>query len=136
VPKTTETVTLERDYDASPERVFDAWTHVDLLTQWFGCAPETLWTVHRWDARVGGQIHVSLDFDGKPPFEVHGEFLVVDAPHRLSYRWAEDELVEVTIEPRESGSRMRLRHTFPSGEQAGPIRTNGWTSALEVLRKI
>ena len=136
MPNTTETLTLERDYDAPPERVFDAWTRVDLLTQWFGCAPDTLWNVHVWDARVGGQLHVSLHFDGKPPFEVRGEFLVVDPPHRLSYRWAEGELIEVTIEPRGLGSRMRLRHTFPSGEFAAPIRTKGWTSALEELRKI
>jgi uncharacterized protein YndB with AHSA1/START domain len=135
VAETTETLTLERDYGAPPERVFDAWTRVELLTRWFGCAPDTLWNVHVWDARVGGRLHVSLDFDGHP-FEVRGEFLVVDPPHRLTYRWAQDEIVEVTIEPRGRGSRMRLRHTFPSGDEARPIRTNGWTSALDELRKI
>jgi uncharacterized protein YndB with AHSA1/START domain len=123
---------MERDYAAPPERVFAAWTNVDLLRLWFGCAPETLWDVHVWDARVGGQIHVSIDFNGRP-FEVRGEFLVVDAPHRLKYRWSDHEIVEVTIEPRESGSRLLLAHTFPAGDEARSIRTMGWSHSLEQL---
>ena len=136
MPNATETLTLERDYDSPPERVFELWTRVDLLTRWFGCAPDTLWEVHLWDVRVGGQLHVSLQFEGEPPFEVRGEFLVVDPPHRLTYRWSLDELVEVTIEPRGTGSSLSLRHTFPSGAHAGAIRTQGWTSALGELGKL
>jgi uncharacterized protein YndB with AHSA1/START domain len=81
----TETLALERDYDAPPAQVYEGWTKVDRLRQWFGCAADKLWNVHVWDARVGGQLHVSLDFDGNP-FEVRGEFLIVDPPHRLKYR--------------------------------------------------
>jgi uncharacterized protein YndB with AHSA1/START domain len=132
VPATTETLLMEHDYAASPQRVFDAWTRVDLLGRWFGCAPEMLWNVHVWDARVGGQIHVSLDFDGRP-FEVRGEFLVVDAPHRLKYRWSDDEIVEVTIDPHGSGSRLLLAHTFPAGDAARAILKTGWSHGLDQL---
>jgi len=135
VPTTTETLSIERDYAAPPERVFDAWTRVDLLRLWFGCAPEKLWNVHVWDARVGGEIHVSLDFDGRP-FEVRGEFLVVDAPRRLKYRWSDDEIVELTIEPLGSGSRLRLAHTFPAAEEARSTLTMGWSNSLEQLGRI
>lgn len=71
MPEKTETLDLEREYAAPPEQVCDAWTRVGLLGLWFGCAPDKLWTIHEWDVRVGGQIHVSLDFDGHP-FEVRG----------------------------------------------------------------
>jgi len=130
-----ETLTLERDYDAAPERVFDAWTDVALLARWFGCAPEKLWKVHTWDVRVGGAIHVSLDFDGKP-FVMRGEFLEVDRPRRLKYRWGEDETIEVAIEARGAGSHLRLSHTFPTGGDARAIRTMGWTHSLEQLRRV
>jgi len=120
---------MERYYAAPPERVFEAWTNVDLLRLWFGCAPDKLWNVHVWDVRVGGQIFVSLDFD-KHPFEVGGEFLLVDAPRRLKYRWSDNEIVEVTIEPYESGSRLRLTHTYPAGDEARSIVTMGWSHSL------
>jgi uncharacterized protein YndB with AHSA1/START domain len=127
-----ETLELERSYAESPQRVFEAWTRVDLLNRWFGCAEDKLWRVHAWEPRPGGKIHVSLDFDGTP-FEVEGEFLVVDPPRRLTYRWNEDEEVDVTIEPHGSGSRLRLVHTFPATKDIRPFITMGWSSALDAL---
>ena len=132
MPATTETLTMEHDYASPPERVFEAWMDVDLLRLWFGCGPDTLWNVHVWEPRVGGRIHVSLDFDGRP-YEVRGEVLVVDPPRRLQYRWSDDEIVEVTIEPHRSGSRLRLAHTYRAGEEARSMLTMGWSNSLEQL---
>jgi len=130
----TETLTLQRDYAAPPDRVFEAWTDPDVLALWFGCATEKLWQVHEWDVRAGGKLHVSLDFDGVP-FAVHGEFVVVDPPHRLRYRWSNDEMIEVTIEPHGTGSRLHLAHTFRPGPE-GAVRTEGWTWSLGQLGRV
>lgn len=127
-----ETLVLERDYAAPPERVFAAWTRVDLLGRWFGCADDKRWNVHEWDVRPGGRIHVSLDFDGRA-FVVLGEFLVVDPPRRLRYRWSDDQFVDVAIEPRGNGSRLRLAHTFPAGDEPRAVLTAGWTYSLGQL---
>jgi uncharacterized protein YndB with AHSA1/START domain len=135
VPANTETLELEREYAAPPEQVCDAWRRIDLLGLWFGCAPDKLWTIHEWDARVGGRIHVSLDFDGHP-FEVKGEFLVVDRPHRIKYRWSNDETVEVAIDPLGSGSRLRLTHSFPARDDARAILIMGWSTSLEQLARV
>jgi len=132
---TTDTLTFERHYRAPPARVFLAWTRVDLLTRWFGCSPDRLWKIHEWDARVGGRLHVSLDFDGTS-FEVRGEFLIVDAPSRLTYRWSADEIVAVVIEPQGTGSRLRLTHSFPSKPGAKDILTMGWSTSLTQLQSI
>ena len=94
----SESVTLHRDYPAPPERVFDAFTNVELLSRWFGCGPGMLWTIHTWEPRVGGAIYVSLMFE-KGPYEVRGEFLQVDRPRRLRYRFGPDQIVDVTIDP-------------------------------------
>jgi uncharacterized protein YndB with AHSA1/START domain len=128
----TETLELEYDYAAAPERVFEAWTSVDLLGRWFGCAADKLWTVHEWDVRPGGAIHVSLVFDGKP-YEIRGEFLVVDPPHHLKYRWSQVETVEVRISPRDTGSHLLLLHKFPHTADALAIRTMGWSHSLAQL---
>lgn len=128
----TDSLVFERDYRAPPARVFLAWTRIDLLSRWFGCAPDRLWTIHEWDARVGGHLRVSLDFDGKP-FEVRGEFLVIDAPSKMTYRWGRDETVDVVIEPQGTGSHLRLTHTFPARPGAQDILTTGWSSSLTLL---
>lgn len=127
----TESLVFERDYVASPSRVFQAWTRSDLLRRWFGCAPDRLWKIHVWDARVGGRLHVSLDFD--KPFEIRGEFLIVDEPSNLRYRWGPEEIVDVMIEPRGTGSHLRLTHTFPTKPHARDILTQGWSSSLTQL---
>jgi len=130
-----EPVVLIREFDAAPERVFEAWTKVELLTQWFGCATDMLWTVHEWDVRPGGTLHVSLDFDGKP-YVVKGEFLEVDAPHRLVYAWESDQRVTVTIEPLDAGSRMTLEHAgLPNDEMCG-IVTGGWTAGMTQILEV
>jgi len=128
----TDTLVFERNYRAPPAKLFLAWTRTELLARWFGCGSDRLWKIHEWDARVGGELHVSLDFDGKP-FEIRGEFLIVDAPTKLSYRWGHDEIVEVTIEPHGTGSHLRLTHTFPLRPGARDILTVGWSASLAKL---
>jgi len=131
----SESVILQRDYPARSERVFEAWTRVELLTQWFGCGPGMLWTVHEWDVRVGGAIHVSLEF-GSGPFEVKSEFLVVEPPRRLRYRWLSDQIVDVTIEERGVGSRLTVEHSGLLTNQDCAITEAGWTSAFDQLSRV
>jgi predicted enzyme related to lactoylglutathione lyase/uncharacterized protein YndB with AHSA1/START domain len=127
----SDAVSLQRDYPVPPERLYEAWTNVDLLRRWFGCGPDMLWTVHEWDVRPGGAIHVSLEFDAGP-FHVTGEFLVVDPPRRLRYRWSGAQIVDVTIEPSAGGSRLRLTHTGLTHEECD-IVDRGWTTSLQQL---
>jgi uncharacterized protein YndB with AHSA1/START domain len=132
VTSTRDKLIFERDYSSPPEHLFMAWTQVPLLQRWFGCAPDRLWSIHLWEARVGGRLHVSLDFDGRP-FEVRGEFLTVDPPSRLIYRWSENEIVDVVIELRAGGSHLRVTHTFPATHEARDILTMGWSTSLTQL---
>src|SRR5437762_10054532 len=130
----SETASFEREYTAPPDRVWAAWTEFDLLTKWFGCGPGMLWNVHEWDVRVGGAIHVSLQFD-TGPFEVRGEFLVVERPRHLRYRWQGEQVVDVTIEAHGSGSLLRLEHSGLSGYERGFVDA-GWTTALHQLGQV
>lgn len=128
----SETVVMQREYAAPPERVFEAWTNVELLSQWFGCGPNMLWTVHEWDVRVGGQLYVSLMFE-KGPFEVRGEFLEVEPPRHLRYRFGPDQFVDATIEPHGRGSRLTVRHSGLPNQDMCNIISGGWTNGLTQL---
>ena len=59
------TFTLERRYDASPERVFRAYSDLDAFRRWF--VDGKGFTVHAWthDFRVGGQSGGRYRFGGE-----------------------------------------------------------------------
>lgn len=46
-------ITIVRDFDASPERVYRAWTDPELFVRWVG--PRSVETrIEHWDLRTGG----------------------------------------------------------------------------------
>ena len=45
---------IRRHYNASPERVFEAWTQVEQIGQWFGPSDEYAIPILEADVRAGG----------------------------------------------------------------------------------
>ena len=105
------TITMTREFDAPPERVFRAWVDPELFVQWIG--PRSLETrVEHWDARTGGSWrYTSEREDLKESF--YGSFHEVRAPERLvqTFTWegAPDgvSLETLTFESLEDG-RTRI----------------------------
>ena len=84
---TEGTILASVDIAVPPERVFAALTDGNEIARWWG-APD-LYTTDRWvaDLRVGGRWRADgTGRDGKP-FFVEGEFLEIDAPHRIVQTW-------------------------------------------------
>jgi uncharacterized protein YndB with AHSA1/START domain len=133
--KHTETILVERDLPASPQQVFEWWSHVERVRQWFRRPGDAFWEVHVWEARLGGRIQVTVDAEGRPQ-ELRGEFLRVEPPGRLKYRWSDDEFVEVTIEASEGGSTLLVAHTFPAGPDERSRRVKNWSHSLGLLGRI
>ena len=123
---TTRTVTIERTYATSPQVVFDAWRDVDVLTTWWGCAPEMLWRVHEWAFEVGGAIRVSQTF-GDQDYEVNGRFTEIESPSSIVFDWEAGQQIAVSIDATDDGTRMRIDHHGLSDEMH-PIVTEGWTA--------
>ncbi len=131
-PPTPLVLKLEQHYPSPPEVVFEAWRDIDKVRRWFGCGPGQLWTVHTWDCRRGGRLHVSMDIQGRT-IEVEGEFLVVDSPRRLEYRWTQSEVVEVHFSATERGTHLQLFHRGLAQQSDRAIRDGGWTYCLSSL---
>lgn len=123
--------TGSRYYPATPERIYEAWSNVEQLTKWWGCAPDTLWKVHAWELREGGAIHVSQNFGGQP-FEVRGEFITVNAPHHLRFRFG-TEIVDAQMTPHEGGCMLYVQHLELADDEKTQVVQGGWTHALELL---
>lgn len=90
---------------ATPERVFRALTDPSELEKWFASHAEM-------DLRPGG----ALKFTWREGQEAEGAFLIVDPPHRLSFRWQMDEnlgetTVTIELTPEGAGTQLRLVET-------------------------
>ena len=60
VPK----VTITREFDAPPERVYRAWAEPDLVRQWMGPRSVDM-DIETWDCRTGGAYRYTAMRDGK-----------------------------------------------------------------------
>jgi uncharacterized protein YndB with AHSA1/START domain len=134
-------VSVTRRFDASPERVFDAWLDPGMIGKWmFGPAlreEEVLRIVA--DARVGGSFSFLVRRQGQEIDHV-GKYREIDRPRRLIFTWgiageSEDEsLVIIEIVPQETGAELTLTHEMGAkwADYAGRTEA-GWTKMLEAL---
>lgn len=80
-------VRIERILDAPPDRVFRTFLDPELMRRWV--APDELSVDRiRVDARVGGRIEVWHSRDGASTGKFEGQYVLIDPPRELVYRWA------------------------------------------------
>ena len=138
-------ITIVREFDATRERVFDAWVTPSSFAAWFGGAasevpPETV----QMDVRDGGSWSATM-FAGPDRHEIpwSGRFIEVRRPARLVLTLSDvpgedphaDEFVTVLFEPLD-GDRTQM--TFHQGgdnltpEQYEQARA-GWLTFFQAL---
>jgi uncharacterized protein YndB with AHSA1/START domain len=110
------------ELDAGADEVWDALTDAALLDEWFDGAVDV-------DLQPGGALRVTTRDHVR-----EGVVEDVDAPHRLTFTWADDDeqpgsTVEFVLEPLPGGCRLRVREAlidvftpraFPIGFQPPP----------------
>jgi uncharacterized protein YndB with AHSA1/START domain len=132
---------VRRRIDASPERLFEAWTTPSLLLSWWGPAGVRC-TRAEVDLRVGGRYRLGNALpDGREVFIV-GEFLQVEPPTLLVYTWwleadaldaAPAERVSVRFEARGSATEVVVVHERIAEESTKRGHTEGWLGCLDAL---
>ncbi|CAM2954486.1 SRPBCC family protein [Saccharomonospora xinjiangensis] len=75
-------VRIVREFDATPDKVFRAWTDPELVARWMG--PKNIeMRIDTWDARTGGSYHYTAWQGGEQVAEFYGSFHEVRTPKRL-----------------------------------------------------
>ena len=147
-------IVLERRFDASPGRVFGAFTEPEMLKRWWG--PNGFSTPFcKVDLRTGGAFHYCMrgpdgkEYWGKGVYRqiVPGSFLewtdtfsdakgnfVPPTDYDLSVEWPPETTVSVSFDPSGTGTRLRLRHEVPGApEEEFDQCRQGWTELIDRL---
>jgi uncharacterized protein YndB with AHSA1/START domain len=135
-------VRVTRYFEASPDRVFDAWLVPRTLGQWMFGPRVRDENVVRLDVdpRVGGSFSLKVERNGEVIDHV-GQYLQIERPHRLVFTWAiKDESddvpseVHIDIEASGSGCVLTLVHRMDAKWSDYADRTrDGWTTMLDAL---
>jgi uncharacterized protein YndB with AHSA1/START domain len=136
---TTETRVLcvSRNFDASPERVFDAWLDPATAGKWLFATPTGQMVHLEIDARPGGSFLI-VERRGGEDVEHKGEYVELDRPSRLVFTFAVPKYsplvtrVELAFVPAGSGCELTLTHEGVLAEWASSTE-EGWRSILDGL---
>ncbi|HWY90840.1 MAG TPA: SRPBCC family protein [Solirubrobacteraceae bacterium] len=132
------TFVLERDYDASADRVFAAWADKRAKGQWFGPSEGE----HELDFSEGGRERLLADVHGAVyTYEALYQDIVPDERIVFTYNMERDgrriSVSVTTVELLPSGEKTRLRYTeqgvFLDGEDKPDLREQGTKEMLENL---
>lgn len=134
---------LERFINASPARVFEAWTDPQQLKQWFG--PDWVQTCEIVaEAKVGGKFRWNLITGNGGKKTIAGEYRELIPAQRIVFTWKHENdrgwknrtsIVTVELSDHDGGTHLRLTHVQLPDEESRDDHNKGWKSALDRLEK-
>lgn len=140
-PSPTVTISVTRQFAATPEQVFDAWLDPVMIGKFmFGPQLRDEEVLHlKVDARVGGTFSFLVRRQGADIDHV-GHYRELDRPRRLVFTWgvtgssAEESCVSIEIAATGTGSQLTLTHEMDSKWAEYASRTEaGWAKMLGAL---
>jgi uncharacterized protein YndB with AHSA1/START domain len=143
--ETTAALRVERDFDASRERVFRAWIDPAAARVWFA-PPGAVWTEPLvLQARPGGRFRFRVSVVGKV-YTIHGTYREIRLSDRLVFTWEWEDDPDrgdsgkslVTVQLREQGRKTELALTqtgFPS-ESSRQAHRARWEDCLATVARL
>lgn len=137
------TAEVSREFKATPERVYRAWTVPEEYSEWWGALSPDFKPEVTMDVRVGGRFRVKM-VTPRGPTVALGEYVEIVPGRKLVFTWRwehhpEEKQSLVTVEFRDAGpSRcaLKLTHANLTDENMRNEHAKGWTIGLDGLEKM
>ena len=137
---TRPSLTLKRRLNASPAKVYAAWTDPEKIARWFGPAQVVAGSVRAdIDARIGGRYRISFDMEDGEHHEVGGVYREMVPNQRLTFSWAwhstpeRESQVTISLKPDGDGTLLTLHHEQLFDQAARDGHEGGWIGTLDKL---
>ena len=137
------TMVMERTYNASPARVFNAWGDIETRTRWSAPTPADKIVYETQDFREGGLDISHCGRDGELDYTARVTYLSIEAnslivfTETVSYRGERKSHAQISVEltPEGAGTRLLLTMQIASFDGQAMIAgyDEGWTAALDNL---
>lgn len=140
---TIPALVIRREYAASPETVYDAWTNPELAQ--FLCPQGMTVADAKLDVRIGGTFRIDMRTPENEAFVAYGTYRDVQPGRRLSMTWTWEEnspeeehetLLTIEFNPHGSGTELILTHERFSSEESRRNHSHGWNSMLDKLHRL
>jgi uncharacterized protein YndB with AHSA1/START domain len=135
------TLRMQRDFHASAQAVFDAWTSEEVMRRWWHAGHDWETPVVEVDLRVGGKIRVVMRDPHKGvEYGGGGKYLEIDPPKRLVFTWYWDDyptrqLIEIEFEEADGVTTVRFTHHDLWDEEALRSHEDGWGTVFDNLER-
>ena len=132
---------IERTFQASAKRVFDAWTSEEVMRRWWQAEVGWETSAAEVDLRVGGAVRVVMrDPDKDAEHGGGGHYTEIEPPTRLAFTWIWDgdtrrTLIEIDFEEIDGATTVRFVHSGLWDEQAVRSHEGGWGRILDNLKR-
>jgi uncharacterized protein YndB with AHSA1/START domain len=133
----TDSIRIARRFEASAERVFDAWIDPRKASKWLFTSPTSETNSTEIDARVGGKWTITDRRDGTDYVGL-GEYLEIDPPRRLVFTFGMPQFspqftrVVVEIVPDGQGCILTVTQEGVPREHAKGME-EGWEKLFDSL---
>jgi uncharacterized protein YndB with AHSA1/START domain len=138
---TTETLVIERTFDAPATAVFDAFTDEAVMRRWWASGRDWTTSEATVDLRVGGAVHVTMrGADG----DLHGgggTYTEVDRPHRVAFTWTWDgsereSTIEINFAESAGSTAVTFTHSGLADMETGRDHERGWNLCFDNLDEV
>ena len=128
-------------FDATPERVFKAWTSKKDFVSWYGPEGFTV-PFCEMDVRVGGKWRACIKSPKGDEYWMQGKYIEITSPSRLVFTYGDgseqpkmgETIVTITFNKVGNKTKMVFRQTnFPTSELRDS-HYGGWSSAFRCLK--
>jgi uncharacterized protein YndB with AHSA1/START domain len=138
--KETASVQVRRKFNAPREKVYQAWTRPEELSQWFAPTDHHKTTIEKLEVKEGGKYRITVkDLDAT--HHLSGEYLEVKPEEKLVYTWIVEnewepsEVSRLTVEFFDHGNstELILTHERLPNEEERKGHSEGWKGCLDHL---
>lgn len=135
--QTSQSLTLERTYKQSPEKVWAAWTNAQALKAWFFPADVPSVKIAKLDLKPGGEYRIEFAAGKMGAHTAVGKFREIVPSQRLVLTWnwegqpAMDSVVTIDLKKTATGTHLTLRHDGLPAPEAVMMHKEGWNGILD-----